>query len=1067
VQFRRETLQIPTYTFSGAETVAPLFKSTDTGGIYPYTAVDRDSMSSKPVPVTYEALVLENEYLRVTLLPELGGRIWSAYDKVAGREIFYCASVIKPSRYNQRGAWPVGNLELYGPFDAHMLTWPGEPWPWAVTSNRDGSATVTLSHIDHFFRDKISLKVTLRPGRSFIETTVRLHNGNLLPNRYLLWTNAGVAAGDETRFIYPMTRTIGHNSGEIGTWPVIGGVDLSWQKNNKNMLGVFGLDIYDNFISAYDFKKDYGTVCYTDRMLARGIKTWTWGTGAAALRHMASYTDQDGPYVEVQSGRFVWDGNYEFIDPGRTDGWTEYWYGAGKLGGLTTASRDVAAALEISSQRLDSARLSLVATGNFHAATVQLLADGQSIWEVKQSLRAGVANHLSVPVSPDAQKKELNLKIQSQDGRVLLDYYQYPNGAHPGALFALDSIPRNFGPPETLSVEEIFQKGLGFEKFGRLENAAAAYNAALARDDHYAPAHIRLGLLALDRSEAEAARQHFEAALARDPAAGESHYFLAVLYVEQGNIVEARRHLLRLLPSSPYFDRREYAIGLLDLQANDFEEAEQRFQSAADQNSSDPSVLQAYSYVLRKLKREQVARAKLDLLLALDSTNAFAFAEKLFLAQSPEAETLLDRACARHSQGYLELATQYFRLSGWREAAAVLDRGITLARDSGGVPHPLLYYYRAYAADRLSQPPALRKALDSARLSNLNIEIFPFRRETIAVLQRILEIEPNDANASALLGDILYSRNRRLEALQHWRTALAADVKHFLAHRDLGMALLEAGHTDEALGYLTRASELRPDQWSTMRLIAGLNARRGNAAAARQVLERALQQRPGNDVILENLASVEAQAENYDRALSLLAGHTFEPRHQSYSLMQLYQGIRLMLALRSLRQGNRERTLNEIHLAQQPPANLGADDFAALQKPRLLVFEALARGRAGDREGAMRAWQAAAKSSDDEIEGEGLFRAIALHQTGMKEQAESWMRNFIAVNEQRKSDSSLDLRVQAYYLQGIYDVFRGQKEQARLDFGRALELDQSYLFARQALAWLEAGEFEIPRVSPG
>ena len=350
VQFRQGHLEIPTYTFSRAETVAPLFKSVENAGHYPYTALDRDSLSRQPVSVQYESLTLENEYLRVVFLPELGGRIWSAWDKLAKREIFYTTKVIKPSRYNQRGAWPVGNLEVYGPYDAHTLTWPGEPWPWAFRQNADGSATVILSHIDHFFRNKISLEATLYPGRAFIETTVRLRNDNRLPNRYLLWTNAGIAATEGTRFVYPMTKTIGHDSANLGTWPVMDGVDLSWYKNNKNMLGVFGLDVYDNFIAGYDYKSDYGTICYTNRLLARGVKTWTWGTGPAALRHMASYTDGDGPYIEVQSGRFVWDGNYEFIDPGKTDGWTEYWYGAGKLGGLTTASRDMAVFLEISHQ---------------------------------------------------------------------------------------------------------------------------------------------------------------------------------------------------------------------------------------------------------------------------------------------------------------------------------------------------------------------------------------------------------------------------------------------------------------------------------------------------------------------------------------------------------------------------------------------------------------------------------------------------------------------------------------------------------------------------------------------
>src|SRR5262245_65458256 len=408
VRFMRGELEIPTYTFNRSETVAPLFKSADGGALYPYARLDRDSMSRKPIPVRYESLTLENEYLRVTLLPDLGGRIWSARDRVADREIFYTTSVIKPTTYNQRGGWPAGNLEVYGPYDAHMLTWPGEAWPWAFRRDSDGGATVILSHIDHFFRNKLSMEVTLRPGRSFIELKLRLRNDNALPNRYLLWTNAGVRATEGPRFVYPMTRTIAHVSSDIGSWPVAGGpdagnVDISWYKNNKSMLGVFGLDLYDNFIAAYDYDADYGTICYANRMLARGVKTWTWGTGEAAMRQMAHYTDSDGPYVEVQSGRFVWDGNYEFIEPGKSDGWTEYWYGAGKLGGLTTASRDVAIFFDAPKDRRGTARLAVTATGIFANATLKLTADGTIIWSARQTLSPANVYHANIQLTQEGQ----------------------------------------------------------------------------------------------------------------------------------------------------------------------------------------------------------------------------------------------------------------------------------------------------------------------------------------------------------------------------------------------------------------------------------------------------------------------------------------------------------------------------------------------------------------------------------------------------------------------------------------------------------------------------------------
>src|SRR5262245_2709641 len=469
VQFSRGMLVIPTYTFERSEAVAPLFKSAENRGLYPYAALDRDSLSRRPIPVKYEALTLENEYLRVILLPELGGRIWSVRDKMANRELFYTTSVIKPTVYNQREGWPAGNLEVYGPYDAHMLTWPGEPWPWAFSPHDDGSGSVTLSHIDHFFRNKISMTVTLYPGRSLVELSVRLNNNNALPNRYLLWTNAGVGATDGTRFVYPMTRTIAHVSSDIGTWPLLEGADLSWYKNNPNMLGVFGLDLYDNFIAAYDYQSDHGVICYTNRQLARGAKTWTWGTGDAAKRQMEHYTDSDGPYLEVQSGRFVWDGNYEFIEPGKTDGWPEYWYGTSGLGGLNTATRDVAISFDFTNKDRSAARLAVRATGRFPNATLKLQADDAVIWKSQQNLSPENVFNQRIEIKPENSGRALTLEITEAGGAVLSKYIERPDGSHPDAVFASDSIPRRFGAIEGLSAEETFQKGMAHEKFGETE----------------------------------------------------------------------------------------------------------------------------------------------------------------------------------------------------------------------------------------------------------------------------------------------------------------------------------------------------------------------------------------------------------------------------------------------------------------------------------------------------------------------------------------------------------------------------------------------------------------------
>ena len=1071
VRFSQGKREIPTYTFGRSEIVAPLFKPLENMGHYPYTILDWDSRAQKPVPVQYESLVLENEYLRAEFLPELGGRIWSAYDKVAGREIFYHPTVIKPGRYNQRGGWPVGNLELYGPFDAHMLTWPGEPWAWTLQRNDDGSATVVLSHVDHFFRDKISLEVTLRPGRAFLETTIRLRNKNLVPNRYMLWTNAGIAVTEGSRFVYPMTRTIGHDSSVLNTWPMINGVDLSWNRNNKNMLGVFGLDIYDNFMSIYDYKSDYGTICFTNRLLARGMKTWTFGSGLTALGHMAVYTDKDGLYMETQSGRFIWDGNYEFIDPGKTDGWTEYWYGAGKLGGLTTATRDVAALLELPKQRPGTAQLAVTPTGTFHRSVLELLAGGKTIWSATQDLTVGSAYRSTIPLDAETKGAVLNLRVRSAEGETLLDYAVYPDGSHPNAVYAGDSIPRKFGPPETLQVEELYQKGLGHEKFGQIADAEAAYQVALSRDPLFSPAQLRLGLLALERFQYDKARSHFEKVLERDPTNGEAHYFLGVICAESGKRLEAERHFYRILPSSGKFERRDYMLALLALGNVDWEDAGKKLSRAASTTPLDLSVRQAHAYVLRKTGRLEAARRECDAVLDSDPTNAFAQAERHFGAGRPpsdmrgeegvgsaaEALRLMDQACSRHPQGYLELATEYMRLSAWEEAGRVLDRGLEMGRSTGGVPYPLLVYYRAYVDNRQGKRASAKRSIEEARNQNLELEIFPFRSEDVRALECALELEPKDANAAVLLGDLLYSRDRREEAVDTWRKAVGADPGNFFALRDLGMAMLIKGDREEGLSLLTRASEARPEHVATTFLVASINARLGNAGAAREAFRRALDKNPGSDVLIERLASVEAQLGNDERALELLTTHTFEPTHQSYSLLHLYRAVQLMQALDACKKSDQAGALAHVHSAAQPPSSLGVDDYATVRSSRLLIFEALLQQAAGNTRDAEAAWKAAAATSDDDVESEGLFRALALVKIGERQKAAGFFDDFAAVNDQRKTDGAVNLRTHAYYISGIYAAFKGDDVEAAGNFRRALEIDESFLYARQALSWLEAG----------
>ena len=166
---------------------------------------------------------------------------------------------------------------------------------------------------------KVNLTATLHPGIAALQISVFCYNtqGGRMPQ--MLWINTAISATPQTRFIYPMTRTVGHTTAEIADWPLYNGIDYSLDRNNKHMLGVFGIDIYDNFQGAYQFDRDYGVFRFADRRIVQGMKLWTFGYGEGSKNLEHGYTDNAGPYVELQSGRYVWDGHYEWVAPHKVE----------------------------------------------------------------------------------------------------------------------------------------------------------------------------------------------------------------------------------------------------------------------------------------------------------------------------------------------------------------------------------------------------------------------------------------------------------------------------------------------------------------------------------------------------------------------------------------------------------------------------------------------------------------------------------------------------------------------------------------------------------------------------
>ena len=341
-------ITIPTYEQVGRYMQPPLFNDSTLTGLYPFTTFQRQFKDGSPFPEKYHAVFVDSQYFKLTYIPELGGRFFSVYDKVHHRQMFYRNDVIKPTQFNPRFTWPQSGIELTGPYDAHSLTWKGEPyWSHTILKHKDGSVSVLLGEEDPFYHMDLTYTATLYPDVDALEISTFCYNGTDGQKPQMLWSNAAFPVTPKTRFLYPMTQTVGHTTGVVSPWPIYNGVDLSWAHNNMHMLGVFGIDSFDNYGGSYEFDHDYGVFRYADRRVVQGMKMWTFGFGPGSSEVEHSYTDKAGPYFEAQSGRMVWDGHYEWVYPHEVEQWHEWWIPVAGINGLTTMSRDVALNVEV------------------------------------------------------------------------------------------------------------------------------------------------------------------------------------------------------------------------------------------------------------------------------------------------------------------------------------------------------------------------------------------------------------------------------------------------------------------------------------------------------------------------------------------------------------------------------------------------------------------------------------------------------------------------------------------------------------------------------------------------
>jgi tetratricopeptide (TPR) repeat protein/DUF971 family protein len=1052
-------ITIPTYEHVGRYMQPPLFNDSTLAGLYPFTTFKRQFKEGSPFPEKYHAIFVDNQYFKLTYIPELGGRFFSVYDKVHHRQMFYRNDVIKPTQFNPRFTWPQSGIELTGPYDAHSLTWKGEPyWSHTILKHKDGSVSVLLGEEDPFYHMDVTYTATLYPDVDALEISTFCYNGTDGQKPQMMWSNAAFPVTPKTRFLYPMTQTVGHTTGVVSPWPIYNGVDLSWAHNNMHMLGVFGIDSYDNYGGSYEFDQDYGVFRYADRRVVQGMKMWTFGFGPGSSEVEHSYTDKAGPYFEAQSGRMVWDGHYEWVYPHEVEQWHEWWIPVAGINGLTTMSRDVAMNVDVqpgSNGAGSSVQVALSHVVPIQDAKLVVKAASVELLNATVNLIPGAPVKKTIDNVSAADLDGLNVQVLGPDGQLLLAYTK--PASNPGGdvtPFAKDLMAAPV-PLDKMTAEELVLAAEFKQKDLNTDEAETLARLALKQDPGYSAAHQLLGILEYNQHHYRDAAEQFQLAVDRNPYASESWYYLSICQLKLGQEKKAERNFYYIWPDSVYYGPREYQLGLLNFLRHDDAAAAQHLAGAINSNGKDINARLVLAMTLRDQGNTAAALEQLAKVEEIDPADRVVQAERYFLTGDAIAKAKLLDLMGEQSESAIEVSIFYSSLERWKDAAAVLTMvEPPQNKDPWGTP-PIYYYALAYDSKQAGDTTAAAEYRKKAQAAAGIVERFPYRAEMEAPLADAVKEDPNDTVARFDLACLLYYRGHQAEAIQQWEAINQINPSDFAARRALGLAYVEEGKLEAAVPQLQKAVDLNPESAETLDDLSDLYARTGKFKEQEALLQQAITRNPKNDHLVEGLLDADLIQGKFQAAQDIIDHHTFLPVHRTYTLRDAYRELKYGQGAEAFNNGKYQEALNFFQSALKPPASLGMDDFELQSAPQIYYYIGRTYDALGQKQEAEQAYNDSIRGMDqltgggsDSYSPENFFMTFSLDRLGRQKEAATLMQQFQTVAESRHESTDPLYLARSYYLQALIDEYLANKEDAHKLMAQAVQVEPDYIGPR-------------------
>ncbi|TBN18668.1 DUF5107 domain-containing protein [Hyunsoonleella pacifica] len=811
-----ERVTIPTYEVGTPEKY-PVFLEkrvyqASSGAVYPHPVIEK--ISDEKVDKEWDAIFIENDYIKLMILPALGGRIQRAYDKIRKRDFVYYNHVIKPALVGLTGPWISGGIEFNWPQHHRPSTY--DPTDFYIEDNEDGSKTVWVSELERMFRTKGMAGFTLHPDKAYIEIKAHLYNRTPHPQTFLWWANPAVAVNDHYQSVFPpdVNAVFDHGKRDVSEFPIAKGeyykvdyspgTDISRYKNIPVPTSYMAITSKYDFVGGYENDSKGGLLHVADHNVSPGKKQWTWGNGEFGKAWDRNLTDEDGPYIELMCGVYTDNQpDFSWMHPYEEKSFKQYFMPYYNVGVVKNATKEALVNLEMVDGK---ASVKVYVTSIYDNCVITLRANGKVLHEEVLNLSPEDGYEKLVDIAGNTFD-DLQISVSDSSGNILVAW-------EPDKDLS-DEIPEPAkaakDPKDIETIEGLYLRGLHLEQYRHATFVATDYyEEALRRSPKDVRNNNAMGLWYMRKGQLKKSIGYFNTAIETltshnpNPYDGEPYFNKGLALSYLGEKEEAYTSFFKACWNAQWQDAGYFNLAQIDCSRGDLTKALDLVDRALIKNCHNHKARHLKVILLRKTGKIEEAKQLIEESLAIDKFNFGVLFEKYILSNAQEDLQAFKDILRNYAHNYIEFSLDYASAGQYDEAIALLK----VHTDENDKVYPMVYYFMGwYYSQKSESSNALEAYKNASQMPDTYC--FPNKIEEVLALQSACKTNPSDAKAFYYLGNFWYANRQYKEAQECWEASVKLDNNFAITHRNLALLYFnKTNQKDLAVTHLEKAFEL-------------------------------------------------------------------------------------------------------------------------------------------------------------------------------------------------------------------------------------------------------------------